>query len=289
MSFTSRLAMTIAVALFAAILLAPTAGLIVAAAGFHIPFPRVFDRTVMATVLAALLWNGRELRFVPLLRVGFADPRGNSGRALRGLGVALAVVVILGGLALAIGGSTASSVAAAVARFPKYFLSAIAIAVIEEGFFRAFLLGGLKRDFGRTAALVISAAVYSIAHLVRSPAKFYVSGFEPTAGLRTLAHSLDQISHPGTALPVMLGLFLLGLVLGEAFLLTGNVYLSAGLHCGFVVGSKLWPKLIAGRQSIPLWLAGVGPVPLIGGAAAWVMAIVIFLLLRPLAGRRTTS
>lgn len=288
MSFTSRLALTIACALIAAILLSPIAGLIVAKAGFHIPFPRIFDRVVMATVLIALIWNSRELRFVPLLRTGFADPIGNLGRALRGLGVALAVVAILGTIALSLGGSASGALWAAATRFPGYFISAIAIAIIEEGFFRAFLLGGLKRDFGRTAALVISAAVYSIAHLVRSPTKFYVSGFEAAAGLRTLAHSLDQISHPATALPVMFGLFLLGIVLGEAFLLTGNVYLSAGLHCGFVVGSKLWPKLIRGHQAIPVWLAGVGPVPLIGGVAAWAMAILIFVMLKPLASQRTS-
>ena len=35
----------------------------------------------------------------------------------------------------------------------KYFLPAIAIAFIEEGFFRAFLLGGMRRDFGIRIAL----------------------------------------------------------------------------------------------------------------------------------------
>jgi len=286
MSFTSRLALTLAVAIAAAVLLAPIAGLVVAALGFHIPFPRIFDRVVMATVLVALVWSSRELRFMRLLAAGFANPAGNFSRALRGFAAALAVIAILGGLALAIGGSASASLVAAASRLPKYLLSAIVIAIIEEAFFRAFLLGGLKHDFGRIGALVLSAAVYSVAHLVRSPAAFYVNGFEPGAGLITLAHSVDQLSHPATALPVMLGLFLLGIVLGEAFLLTGNVYLSAGLHCGFVLGSKLWPKLIAGRNAIPVWLAGVGPVPLIGGAAAWVMAIILLAVLRPLGADR---
>ncbi|HUA35333.1 MAG TPA: CPBP family intramembrane glutamic endopeptidase [Candidatus Binataceae bacterium] len=288
MSFTSRLALTLAAAIGAAVLLAPIAGMLVAVAGFHIPFPRIFDRVVMVTVFVALLWNSRGLRFIPLLSAGFANPAGNLGRALRGFVAALVVIAILGALALAMGGWASASLAAAASRFPKYLLSAIAIAIMEEAFFRAFLLGGLKRDFGRMGALILSAAVYSIAHLVRSPSAFYVNGFEPGAGLITLAHSVDQMRHPTTAIPVMLGLFLLGIVLGEAFLQTGNVYLSAGLHCGFVLGSKLWPKLIAGRNAIPLWLAGVGPVPLIGGAAAWAMAIVLFFLLRPLGADRRT-
>jgi hypothetical protein len=75
-------------------------------------------------------------------------------------------------------------------------------------------------------------------------------------------------------------------VLGEAFLLTGSVYLSMGLHAGFVLGAKLWPKIVLGRTAMPWWIAGVGPVPMIGGAAAWVVAIVILVLLKPLAGVR---
>src|SRR5260370_5029633 len=156
-------------------------------------------------------------------------------------------------------------------------LTAIAIAIIEEGFFRAFLVGGMRNDFGNTGALLASSAFYAVAHLVRSPAHFYVTRYEPAAGLVTLAHSMDQLSHPATAIPTLIGLFLLGIVLGEAFLLTGSVYFSIGLHCGFVLGAKLWPKIILNRAAIPWWLAGTGPVPLIGGAAAWAIAIVILL------------
>ena len=33
---------------------------------------------------------------------------------------------------------------------PKYFFSAVVIAIIEEAFFRAFLLVGMEGDYGRT-------------------------------------------------------------------------------------------------------------------------------------------
>ena len=82
----------------------------------------------------------------------------------------------------------------------------------------------------------------------------------------------------------MIGLFLLGLVLGEAYILTGSVYFSIGLHCGFVLGSKLWPKIILNRAAISWWIAGGGAIPLIGGAAAWVIAIVMLATLGPITG-----
>ena len=81
----------------------------------------------------------------------------------------------------------------------------------------------------------------------------------------TLAHSVDQFTNPAIAIPTLIGLFLLGIVLGEAYILTGSVYFSIGLHCGFVLGAKMWPKIILNRAAIPWWIAGGGAIPLIGG------------------------
>jgi CAAX protease family protein len=259
--------------------------------GWRYPFPRIFDRTVMATLLIAMLFAARDLNLVSLLSRGFKHPVAPSiARAIRGFVVAMFAIAILFGLALMVGGGGAGNHEAAVALIPKYFLSAIAIAFIEEAFFRAFLLGGMKTDFGERVALIASAAIYAIAHLVRSPARFYVTGYEPAAGLITLAHSIDQFTNPAVAIPTLIGLFLLGIVLGEAYLLTGSVYFSIGLHCGFVLGAKMWPKTILNRAAIPWWIAGGGAIPLIGGAAAWVIAIAVLAMLRPIAtGQRADT
>ena len=285
MPFTLRFAIALLAGLAAAIVLAPVVAVAVASAGWQFPFPRIFDRTVMATLLLAMLWSARQLNFIALLRAGFASPRENIYRTLRGLAVSICAIAILFGLAIVVGGSGVGAIGKVAPRIPKYLLSAIAIAIIEEGFFRAFLLGGMKRDFGACGALILSSVIYSVAHLVRAPEKFYVTGYEPMAGLTTLAQSFDQFADPATAIPVVLGLFLLGLALGGAFLLTGTVYFSMGLHCGVVLGAKLWPKVIVGRATVPWWIGGVGPVPMIGGAAAWVVMIAIVLAVRPLTGR----
>jgi len=100
---------------------------------------------------------------------------------------------------------------------------------------------------------------------------------------------MDQLVHPAIAIPTLIGLFLLGIVLGEAYLLTGSVYFSIGLHCGFVLGAKLWPKLVLNRATLPWWIAGAGPVPLISGLAAWALAVVILLSLRTLTGARKSA
>jgi membrane protease YdiL (CAAX protease family) len=272
----------------AAIVLAPLAAVAVTDAGWRFPFPRIFDRTVMATLFIAMLLAARDLNLVTLLSRGFKHPAAPSiVRAIRGIVVAMCAIAILFALALAAGGGSIGDSRAAVALIPKYFLAAIVIAFIEEAFFRAFLLGGMKGDFGNRVALIASAAIYAVAHLVRSPARFYVTGYQPAAGLITLAHSIDQFTDPAVAIPTLIGLFLLGLVLGEAYILTGSVYFSIGLHSGFVMGSKLWPKVVLNRAAIPWWIAGGGAIPLIGGAAGWVIAVAILALLHPIAtGRR---
>jgi CAAX protease family protein len=274
----------------AAIIVAPLVAVAVSAAGWRFPFPRIFDRTVMATLLIAMLFSARNLNLVALLRRGCSHPPAPSiARAIRGFVVAMLAITILFGLALAVGGGQAGNHETAAALIPKYFLSAIVIAFIEEAFFRAFLLGGMRNDFGDRVALIASAAIYAVAHLVRSPARFYVTGYQPAAGLITLAHSVDQFTNPAVAIPTLVGLFLLGIVLGEAYILTGSVYFSIGLHCGFVLGAKMWPKIILKRAAIPWWIAGAGAIPLIAAPTAWAIAIAIFATLRQITGVQKTS
>ncbi len=244
---------------------------------------------MMVTLLLAIILLGRGLNFVALLRSGFRHPFAASAILFaRGLAVSLGTIAILFTLAIVAGHGGLSDLPAAASRIPKYLLSAIVIAIIEEAFFRAFLLGGLKTDFGNRTSLLLSSAIYAVAHLVRSPARFYVTGFTPTAGLSTLAHSLDQLSNPAVAIPTLVGLFLLGVALGAAYLVTGSVYFSIGMHCGFVLGAKLWPKVVLHRASstVPWWIAGAGPVPLIAAPAAWCFALAILLMMRPLTGAK---
>ena len=285
MPFTLRLAIALLLAAAAAALIAPFAATALAAAGCHFPFPRIFDRTVMVTLAVMLFLWARPLGAGRLLRRGFARPLDNLGTLLRGLLVATVVMAILLVLGAAFGGHDEMRVGEALARAPKYVAGAILIAIIEEGFFRAFLLGGMIADFGRTGALAISAAIYALAHMVRSPAKFYLAKFDATAGFHNLYASLAQLTHPAAVLPALVGLFLLGLVLGEAFLVTGNVYFSAGLHAGLVIGVKLWPFSDAPGVALPHWIAGYGRPAVISGEAAWVMALVVLALVPRLTGR----
>jgi uncharacterized protein len=287
MRFTLRFAIAIVIAAVVAAMVSPFVALGLAAAGYHFPFPRIFDRTVMAAIAVILLLWARNLRLMPLLRRGFAHPADNAGSALRGFLVAIAAIAILLALGAAFGGRAESVGADTVARVPKYVGGAIAIAIIEEGFFRAVLLGGMVEDLGRVGGLVASAAVYALAHLLRSPRHFELARLDVATGFHVLALSMARLLHPDTVLPALIGLFLLGLVLGEAFLVTGTIYFSAGLHAGLVIGVRLWPYSVAPGLAPPHWIAGYGRPALISGEAGWLIAIIILTLLPRLTDRRT--
>ncbi|HVN28083.1 MAG TPA: CPBP family intramembrane glutamic endopeptidase [Candidatus Binataceae bacterium] len=285
-SFTLRLAIVILGSAILATIIAPVAAAIVAAIGFHFPFPRIFDRTVMVLVAIALIAQWRELRVLPMLRGGFRHPMRNLPRATRGFLIAIAAIATLVYVAVFLGAHADETSSGIWSAIPQYLVAAVVIAIIEEGFFRAVLMTGMEDDFGRTPALLLSSAIYALAHLVRSPAKFYLTGFHPLAGLEVLGMSLAHAANFGATLPTFVGLFLLGIVLGEAFLETGTVYFSIGLHAGFVLGAKLWPRMTAAGVTLPGWLRGWGSQPLISGIAAWMIAIAILLLIRPLSRAR---
>jgi len=283
-SFTAKLVVAFLAGLALAVVLAPFVAVAVARLGFRFPFPRIFDRVVMIGLVLVLILGAQDLKLVSLLRKGFAGPVANLALTARGLLVALGVMVVLFLVASVIQGFPPASQATRL--LPKYVLSAVVIAVVEEAFFRAFLFGGMEGDFGSTGALIVSSTIYALAHLVRAPGRFYATTLDLTAGVRTLGLSFSQLSAPLSALPTLIGLFLLGIVLAEAFILTGTVWFSVGLHAGFVIGAKLWPKMMVTRRGLPGWLAGWGRQPLISGAAAWVAALAVLLLLRALAGTR---
>jgi membrane protease YdiL (CAAX protease family) len=285
MSFTLKFVLALAFGLAAAVIIGPFAAAAVAAAGFHFPFPRIFDRTVMVTLLVALLCFARPLRLFELLRAGFARPRDNLVRTGAGLLLALVAVGALFGIAAYIGPSHAIPYREVAMRASSALLAAIVIGILEEGFFRAFLLAGMESDFGSGGAVLLSSVIYAMAHVVRAPAHYYLIGIHPAAGIRNLAESAIRLAHPVTAFPELLGLFLLGAVLGEAFLLSRTVYFSIGMHVGFVLGAKSWPALADSRMRVPRWLAGSGPVPLIAAPAAWAMTLALMLLLPTLMGR----
>jgi membrane protease YdiL (CAAX protease family) len=280
--FSLRLLLTIAVAAVLAAIVAPWVAFVVGAIGLHFPFPRIFDRVVMVTTAVAMWYQAGALGLLPRLRAGFAQPKQKWPAAAVGIMVAAVAMALLLGCAFATASMSWTLPADTLHVAARYLLPAVIIGVVEEAFFRAVLLDGMTQDFGPRPALVLSAAVYAFAHQVRSPARFHLDTLHPLAGFATLGASLERMGWLRETGPAIFGLFLLGLLLGAAFLATRTVYFSIGLHAGVVIGSKMWRQLIPGVQRLPGWLFGHSGPPPIGGVAAWAVIFLLLVLIGPL-------
>ncbi len=277
-SATPRLITCLIVALCTTLLItvavAPIVAVAVALAGYRFPFPRIFDRTLVVTLFAILLMLAPRLELFDLLREGFDGPKRGIWHVFGGFGLSFGAVAALFGMARIAGATLDTHII--VVSCVRYLPAAILIALIEETFFRAFLLAGLQREIGACGALLLSSGIYAGVHVIRSPARFYVVDFEPRAGAETLAACAGRLLDVHAVVP-MIGLFLLGMVLGQAFIGGRGVYLPLGLHAGFVMGAKSWRSAV--RGVIPRWLAGPGAIPLLAAPAAWALSVTIFAIL----------
>jgi membrane protease YdiL (CAAX protease family) len=151
--------------------------------------------------------------------------------------------------------------------------TAVIVPLIEEGLFRGLFLGILFRAFRPWPANLISAAIFSIVHFLKAPDETapVVRWF---SGFVSLSHSFDQFSEPMLVLGGFMTLLVIGIALAQARLVTRSLWLSIGLHAGWILGSESFGK-IARRQFLELpWLGKnllIGLIPLAGCLLSWVL------------------
>jgi len=223
------------------------------------PFHRIFDRAIMLVALAGL-W--------PLLRVvglphwsdiGYVRARGWWRHALAGyiLGVAtltvmIALIAFFGSHRLVFTKPSGQMASAAV----KFFFVGVAVAVIEETFFRGALQGALQRRVNVAAAVALASAMYSVVHFLK-PSGVLIPANEVTwtSGGKCLAWIVTQsMRQPGVAVQFV-SLFLVGSVLGLAYAKTEALYLPIGLHAGWVLVNEFmrWSATVDVTQDVASW------------------------------------
>ena len=148
----------------------------------------------------------------------------------------------------------------------SFLVSALAVALAEEAFFRGILLGLARRTSRPAAALVFVSALFAVLHFFKPPARAtspphvdWLSGFV------FLPKTFWQWHDPLLVAGGVTTLFLVALVLGYARLRTRSLWLPIGLHSGWVFGLKSFNR-VSRHLSLPsLWvgddlLHGLGPV-----------------------------
>jgi membrane protease YdiL (CAAX protease family) len=179
------------------------------------------------------------------------------------------------------------SLGASLERIATALLSAVAAGLLEEIFFRGIVFKALLEDWKPSIAFVIASCFYSALHFVKPVEKIILSGPDPWAGFRHLGYAFMPFLDPVTLFPGLFGLFLIGIVLAYAFARTGSIYLSVGLHAGWIFGLKTIRVYGDYRRQDLGWLFGSSEPKLVTGVAAWIGIVVVGIIVHLITRRRT--
>jgi CAAX protease family protein len=244
----------------------------------RIPFSRIFNRLFM--ISGVLLF----FAYRPLLKIESPSQLGLTPRtrAIRditiGLCLALGSAVVLGfimSLAEVYKPFFRLSLSASVEQCVQALLTAFTVGFLEEIFFRGIIFRGLLEDWKPLPAFLVANLFYSALHFVKPGEQYFLSGIDPWAGFRHLFATFTPFLEPAEIAPGMIGLLLIGIVLSYAFLRTGTLYLSIGLHAGWIISIKT-VRVFGDYQRENLgWLFGSTDPKIVSGVVTWAGIILV--------------
>jgi membrane protease YdiL (CAAX protease family) len=221
------------------------------------PFPRFLLRAILGLAVV-LLW--------PLLRgcgMGSGREMGLawSGRPVRNLAAGFAIgfgsLAGAAGLAVVCGGRTVNSSrshAELIHVLLGAAVTAIVVALVEELIFRGALFGILRKTLVWPAALAVSSAVYAAVHFLQKPPAAPPTGW--LSGLRLLPE-LFRLPADGSGLaPAFFTLLLAGAILALAYQRTGTLFMSIGIHAGWIFWLTAYRSLTREAAGAARWLWG---------------------------------
>ncbi len=239
-------------------------------------FQRFFDRAMFLAALLLLWPAARALRIGQWRELGLEPNSRAWQHAAGGFLLAGGLLWLLGLLFWKLG------IYAPRARLPagaigSFLVSAAAVALAEEAFFRGVLLGLARRTARVGTALVFVSALFAVLHFFKPPPHAVV---QPEvhwwSGFAFLPKTFWQWHDPALVAGGFTTLFLVALILGYARLRTRSLWLPIGLHAGWVFGLKSFNKISRHLSPPNLWIGddllhGLGPVLMVAltGLLVW--------------------
>jgi membrane protease YdiL (CAAX protease family) len=153
--------------------------------------------------------------------------------------------------------------------------TALTVGLLEEVFFRGIFLKGLMDDLKPAGALVLANLFYAAVHFVKPGQPYTMDVFDPWIGFRHLASTFAPFFEPAEFGPGLIGLFLIGLALSYAFIRTGSLYLSIGMHAGWIFSIKT--VRVFGdytREDLGRLFGSTDP-KIVSGIATWIGILIV--------------
>ena len=242
-----------------------------AARGRHgVRFEQIFAGVFIAAA-GALVLATSSLRRLDFLSEAGLGPRGRAN-ILRGFLLAVGSMAALGAV-MWLSGSLDPRISdplhALLRASVKALLTALLVGFFEELFFRGMLFRGLLEEARPATAYIAANLFYAASHFIKPPEDFAPGGLDPSAGVRFLVENLQPFLNPPAIFPGLVGLFLIGLVLSYVLVRTRSLYLSIGLHAGWVFGIKTLPLYGDFNRADLGWVFGSKP-KIVSGVVTWI-------------------
>ncbi len=247
-------------------------GILPSLAGFD--FESYFHRALLIAALLLLWPLLRALRLRSWCDLGLEKNRRTGADTAAGFFIAAVPLLCCGGVLLTLHIYSLRH-AFLWSKMPGVVIAASVVPILEELFFRGFILGVLLRSFSRLSALVMTSALFSIVHFLKAPEQTspnetvsWLSGFV------SIGNSFWQFGDPLLLAAGFLTLFTIGSILADARLQTRSLWLAIGLHSGWILANGVFSKA-AHRETLALpWIGKdllVGVVPLMIALASWML------------------
>ncbi len=251
-------------------------------------FAQIFGGVFIAAASVLVLSSPSLCRLQFLRDAGLVPLGDRRTDLLRGFVIAAASIAVLG-LLMSIAGvfmpGFFHTLPAVLQWSVKSLLSALMVGFFEEIFFRGVIFKGLLEDARPATAFAAANLFYAAVHFFKPPEKFVVTGLDPLAGVRFIVQSLHPFLDPPEILPGLIGLFIIGLVLSYAFFRTRTLYLSIGLHAGWVFALKIMRVFGEFERGDLGWAFGSTDPKIVSGVVTWMgilaVGVVVHFMTRP--------
>jgi membrane protease YdiL (CAAX protease family) len=244
----------------------------------RVPFARVFNRAFMISGIILFILCRRLLMGPQWWRLLRTDGRTACRDLITGLALAIGSMVLLAVAMTAHEVFTPFfrlSLARTLSRFASAIAAGIFAGTLEEIFFRGLLFKAIYDAGRKTRAFLLVNLFYSALHFVRPGKPYFLDHLEPLAGFRHLLTTFAPFLDPVLILPGVIGLWLIGIVLSYALQRTGKLYLSIGLHAGWIISLKTLRVFGDFERKDLGWIFGSSDPKIVSGVATYVGLVLV--------------
>jgi CAAX protease family protein len=163
----------------------------------------------------------------------------------------------------------------------KYLGVAFAVAFGEEIFFRGIVLQSFRADLKAFFALILMAVLFSFVHFLKPEDSVEMGRLDYLAGFKALPRFLDWMGSFESFIMVAIGLFLMGIAMGVAYLSTQSLFLPIGIHAGWIFFNKIDSRFFTDVERTGLLFGQTDKSYLAGtdSLIAWIMMATLTALL----------